>query len=444
MHLPYRPAPSVTPHNHAEKSASSPAQLSASHHTFAEISARCLLYIYALLIPLEHALSLDLFVGSRTGTAITKIYGVLIALLITVLRPTFFLAWSWHYVALGLWLLWGIVACYINTTSLFNSVVLNVGFVLILPACITSRRHLEYLWLCLTIGASIAALVTILNPSYTHGEHRLIGMGDLNANTFSILCDLGLICSLFLLSNLTALPLTHYLRTYLWLTVPIFLWCIVAAGSRTALICLGVALTLSAWLFNIPSPRRWFYRGLTALATAAAFVLVLHNSIVTQRFTQSIEAGHTSSREQIWRAAWQLFNEHASPLTGLGLRQADRLLTRFTGSRWFGWDRLDLHSTYLTVLVETGYVGLTLFLIAVFLPFLLLIKQHRTSPLALIAAALFTVMLASGLTTTWYISKVFWLAWFSVVASLRLLDRQVTVSRPRMDGRTQVIFRART
>lgn len=386
--------------------------------------ARTLLYGYAFLVPLESILSLDSIIGVGAGNSLTKAYGLAVAALMVILRPHFMVSWTWPAYVLATWLMWGLLSCYMNRTSLINSVVLNVGFALTIPSCLLTRKHIEFLWLAIALGGATAAISTVLAPSYTLDESRLIGIGNQNANFFVIICGISIVCSLYFLAGLSSVRIDSTVSLGLMLSLPIMLWCIAATGSRTGWVALGAAFMFSAWIFAPPSPRRWIYRAITIGAGAMIAVVIFTNAMLTERVQSGLE-GHTSNRDTIWRMAWTLFQEHADPFWGMGLRQADQFLPRYAPeSRWYGWDRLDVHSTYLTVMIETGYVGLSIFLIAVILPVCVLAKKHRHSSLALMAAATITVLLVSSLAKTWYTQKIFWLVWATSVASLGVLGRK--------------------
>lgn len=383
--------------------------------------ARILLYGYAFLLPLESILSLDAILGIGAGNSLTKAYGIIVAALIVILRPHFMIAWTWPAYMLAAWLLWGLLSCYMNGSSMINSVVLNVGFALTIPSCLERRKHIEFLWLALALGGSLAAIATIITPSYTIGESRLIGLGQLNSNAFIIICGVTLLCSFYFLSGLSTFRLDSTIALALMFCVPILLWCIAATGSRTGWASLGAALLISAWIFAPPSPRRWLYRGITLVAGAAVAAVIFTNAMLADRVRTGLE-GDTSSRNLIWQMAWNLFQERADPFWGMGLRQADQFLPRYAPeSRWYGWDRLDVHSTYFAVLIETGYVGLMLFILAVILPVFFLAKNHRQNNLAMMATATATILLVSSLAKTWYTHKLFWLLWAMTISSYGIL-----------------------
>jgi O-antigen ligase len=381
-----------------------------------------LIYTYAFLVPLESILSLEAVANVGVGTTITKVYGVLIGGLIVFLRPTFFLSWRWTSGLLVAWLLWATLSTYLNNARVFNSLTLNVLFALTLPCCLTQRRHLEWLWFFLSLGGTVAAVLSVINPRFTYVESRLIGLGDLNANYFVVICDLSVVCILYYLSGFSSIALPPHLLALFWLALPLLIWAIAATGSRTGWASLGAAFFLSAWIFAPPTNRRWLYRLITLIAIFGVLAMIATNAALADRARAGL-AGHTSSRDRIWAMALQMFYESADPLFGMGLRQADLFLTRYVhGGRWYGSDRLDIHSTYLTVLLETGIVGLLLFLAATVFPVVLIIRQFRRLPFGIISAALPTVMLTSSIAKTWYTSKLFWLIWISTISALHLLD----------------------
>ena len=391
--------------------------------------ARMVLYAYAFLLPLESSLPLDSILGIGQGTTVTKASAIVAGALIVILRPQFFLAWKWPaFLILG-WLFWGTLSCYINSTRLINSVTLNVLFALTIPACISHRRHVEAIWLAIALGGLTAASSTLLFPSYVRGTGRLIGLGNLNPNAYAINCGVSLLCSTYFLAGMSSLPINASMTLLLVPSFPILLWSVATTGSRGGWLSLGAALFTAAWVFTLPPSRRWLLRFLTLVAAIALIIIITTNQAYFDRVTSTME-GDSSNRDIIWRMAWQLFREHGDPLWGMGLRKADQLLPRYApDGRWFGWDRLDVHSSYLTVLIETGLVGLLLFLIALFGPIIVLIRRYRNSPVALMTGAISIVFGVSSFVKTWYNDKLFWLTWAVLVSSLALFSARKTGSR---------------
>lgn len=394
---------------------------SSNDDNYAATLARILLYGYAFLVPIEALLSLDSILGVGGSSSLTKAYGIIIAALIVILRPHFIIAWTWPAYMLAAWLMWGTLSSYMNSVRILNSVLLNIGFALTIPACLSSRRHVEHVCLAMALGGGLAAWITALNPTYTVGDSRLIGLGTLNANTFIIICDIALLCSLYFIVGLSSIRIDSTVHLLLIVCVPVLIWCIAATGSRTGWAALGGALFLSAWVFAPPSPRRWIYRFLTLGAGLIVAAMIFTNAMLAERVRSGLD-GETAGRDKIWKMAWTLFQEHADPVWGMGMRQADRFLPRYASpdARWYGWDRLDVHSTYLTVLIETGFVGLLLFLLALLAPVLFIAVRYRHTNLGLLTTATMTILLIASLTGTWYADKILWLVWgcSSVVVSI--------------------------
>jgi probable O-glycosylation ligase (exosortase A-associated) len=123
----------------------------------------------------------------------------------------------------------------------------------------------------------------------------------------------------------------------------------------------GGFLSLAAvTLYFIATSRR----KVTALALVAAMALV-GSLTVPASFYERIASigdyqsdGSSMGRLNAWAASWRMANDH--PFTGVGL---DNFLLEF---RYYAPDPEDMHvahNTWLQILAETGYVGLTLYVL---------------------------------------------------------------------------------
>jgi len=142
--------------------------------------------------------------------------------------------------------------------------------------------------------------------------------------------------------------------------IPFALFAIVLTASRSAIVIAALALLIIPLSYSALSGR-WR----VALIVVGAGLLVLVPSLLPERqverlstITTEIEGGGLGSRADIWKAALEVFNEH--PVRGTGVGASRRLIASIYG------EAQGAHNTFLSVAVETGAVGLALFLLVLY------------------------------------------------------------------------------
>jgi len=133
---------------------------------------------------------------------------------------------------------------------------------------------------------------------------------------------------------------------------------LLAVASRGALLALVVVLVGAAWMAARGRRAR------VALRVGAVALLVLASVAVAARF-RGPEDVYRYARIEMWRASAVAAREH--PVAGLGPGMFEHVAARYNFPRQEGPVRYgrtfrSTHSQYLDVLVETGAIGLVLFL----------------------------------------------------------------------------------
>lgn len=110
--------------------------------------------------------------------------------------------------------------------------------------------------------------------------------------------------------------------------------------------------------------RRWYFFGIVALAVG----LILSHEFQSDKFAQILDVSERSStavRLQIWQVALSLWESRPWLGIGLGMFQLEywQHAWEILGQAPYEWNILHTHNLYLQWLVETGVLGLAVFLL---------------------------------------------------------------------------------
>jgi len=232
---------------------------------------------------------------------------------------------------------------------------------------ISTPRQARLFIIMLVAGAVISALIGIFGSSLSTSADSLRLAAADRQRLGSLLDDpnyvaAGLVVGMVLATGL--MRSRHTLANTVLVACLVLLTVTVAATeSRGALVATGVA-AIAALLF---------YRGrraqvLVLLATLAAIAAVWFslNPNAWQRISQFDSSGN--GRAALWTVAWRITEDH--PVTGVGLDNFVEEAPKYTRQP----GKLELvhniaekphvaHNVYLQFLAETGFVGVTLFVL---------------------------------------------------------------------------------
>lgn len=216
---------------------------------------------------------------------------------------------------------------------------------------------------------------------------------------------------------------------------------ITLTASRGGVFSAFLALTLTFWFTGRTSEGRTAVKGILLALGGAMLSLVVPIVISQAVFSLdplgkvrpvlarlSARGTNLSGRSEIWQAALLSCEIHCAKGVGLGnFPAAYNEVFALTGtSRNLGFDRT-AHNIYILLALETGVVGLTLFLLAVAAEWIVVsrVRFVRRSPG--LRAALLAVLVANFyLDTVWF--KYFWL----VFVMIRVIEGAAEQpSRPR-------------
>jgi probable O-glycosylation ligase (exosortase A-associated) len=151
-------------------------------------------------------------------------------------------------------------------------------------------------------------------------------------------------------------------------SVPVLLHAVLMTYSRGAMISLIVASPLIV----LRGRRRWQFAGLS-LAVALVIPVLAGQEIRARFFSlNEIQAdASATSRIDSWTAAVRIANEH--PVAGVGVRNSN-LISHEYGADVEG---RTIHSQYLQILADSGYVGLLLYVCALLMLWLTIRRARR-------------------------------------------------------------------
>jgi O-antigen ligase len=192
------------------------------------------------------------------------------------------------------------------------------------------------------------------------------------------------------------LPLVASLRVA-WLAIPLFVGATVVSFSRTGLVEVSSSLALSLRNLGL---RRYLLVLLGCAVVFAGVWGVASNTVVGKRVTDYGDSLET--RQGLWRLAAEVGAEH--PLLGIGRGNWKAVSGRGTIP----------HNTFLSVLVNTGLIGLAVFV----LPLAVWLWRGIRRPQARRWAIAVLVGMVGGLAVSLDNFRPFWLAVGALVAVL--------------------------
>lgn len=292
-------------------------------------------------------------------------------------------------------------------------------------------RALRIALLAYYAGSVVSAVMAIRNYSErnyaTRFLERVSSVEDMNPNDFARMIGFGLLAGLYLLfergkRGLSMIVLACY---------PLLLVGLLLSKGRGAWLALLCAL-FTLFLIVRKSGRVYAAAGVVTAMFAATTVTAYQLGYLDKKFEERLEEtvegkDPTAQRVDIWKVGFALFADN--PIAGVGLNnfpvRFNDYLHQVQTNIFPGFNK-DPHNVFLSILGETGLVGLGLFgsLLAVVVVWLR--RAGRTWEGGL-ATAIFTFTLVAGLSGTDYIRKWYW---FSLAVAY-ILARKTDDARAR-------------
>ncbi len=299
-----------------------------------------------------------------------------------------------------------------------------IGFSWLLWDLYTTQSAVRAGLQAIVFGSYVSAIDTVSNylAGISRGSTPRYAASGFNANGLAMILVLGLPIAWYLAvsASRTEDKLSKILKVVNYAYIPLAVFAILGTGSRTALISMVPVF----WFIIGGSTRLRVVEGFFAslfLAGALFFLqpIIPQTSIERLSTTKSeLTEGDLSGRRLIWAAAMEVFQER--PLLGSG-GGSFKTAVDYKGKA--------PHNTYLGILVETGAIGLTLFIIIIAASIYHVRYQPRWE--ATLWLTLILVWAVSGTTLSWELKKHTWL-FLNMVVIYAAIFRESAIKRDKI------------
>jgi O-antigen ligase len=214
-------------------------------------------------------------------------------------------------------------------------------------------------------GAYVSAFETVRLYLREAGALRRFAAGGLDANDLAMVLALALPMAWYL-------GLTHQQPILRWICrayVPLGVLTVGLTGSRGGMLATTVALLAIPLSMVRVTPGR-LMMSITMLAAAGALAIAYTPETVIERLASTgteVEGASFGGRGKLWRAGLAVFPEN--PVFGFGTGGYKSAITPKLGPA-----AQVAHNSYLSVLVEQGIVGFTLYMLMFVAAFLSIMK----------------------------------------------------------------------
>jgi probable O-glycosylation ligase (exosortase A-associated) len=239
-------------------------------------------------------------------------------------------------------------------------------FVMFAVAAVVVRRLAQVRALYLVATCALIYVAYEVNSLYLlQGRldiyHR--GYGGLDNNGAGLMLAIGVPLAIYAWE-----AETRWWRWGFVASVPVLLHAVLMTYSRGAM----VSLLVTSPLIILRGRRRWQFAGLS-IALALVIPILAGQEIRARFFSLNQVQADASANSRIdsWAAAVRIANDH--PIAGAGVRNSN-LISHEYGADVEG---RTIHSQYLQILADSGYVGLLLYVFALAMLWLTILRARR-------------------------------------------------------------------
>jgi O-antigen ligase len=288
------------------------------------------------------------------------------------------------------------------------------------------RRYLVLAWACLAFSVILSVPAGYILPAPEGSDMAVsgrFGPGGAGPNSYSCLVAIAFFASYF--------GVLRQHRMIAYLLAPVFLYGIIATGSRTGLIALAATPLLALVVPGLAARLSWRILPLYGLVATALVVIALAvpsvDEIALERYTtlSQVESEDTwNGRWALWQGALDVFTSH--PILGVGAgnyAEAASNYSEYRSKRIASEGEVVgvAHNIPLGVASQLGLVGLILFLGVLFFAFKTAVPIARRSGLGTGILLGLIVSMIAGMTLSWESQKIVYVLFGSVLA-LQLHD----------------------
>ena len=245
-------------------------------------------------------------------------------------------------------------------TQVFNFLWPSIIVTLAMNASIRNVDDIRLYLFAFVIGAMIATATAFILREATlaiaeyAGEERMSAFGQ-DQNTLAYLLCVAVTIILDFLRK-TNNKILKFISAFILLA---FIIAILSTGSRTGVIVTGVVFFI--YLLSNANLKTWLALCLLILLLAPVIYDFIPEA-TWSRFLETeelVSSGNFSDRGYIWYSGLQAFSRENMVL-GVGYSNFSSMLKQH-----FGW-QMASHNTYLSYLIDLGFVGFIIFLVILF------------------------------------------------------------------------------
>lgn len=284
-------------------------------------------------------------------------------------------------------------------------------------------KALRWIILFYIIGSTIGAFMAVQN--YLSGAYytqmRVSSVEGMNPNIFGRMMAIGLLLSLFVLFD----NAPKWMRTSVLCMMPALMVGLVLTEGRGAWLSFAVALTVI--LLRVKKTMRVYAAAgmliVIGIGTGIAGVQMGYfGDHLEDRLDETMEGKDpTAQRLDIWKVGFAMIRDN--PIAGVGFNNFKASFNNYLHEVQLdifpGFNK-DAHNIFLSIMGETGIIGLALFVGIFWIIGKWVVRAGKTWDGA-ISAALLVFTMVAGMSSTDYIRKWFWL---SLIISLVIARRQ--------------------
>lgn len=295
---------------------------------------------------------------------------------------------------------------------------------------IRSKEDMNFLFVSYLLGASFSSILVIINWKFgiSLDDSGRFTAGDLNANYVAYTIATGMAVILMLMKNRVGLDSNFLKAMYIFLIV-VMIFAIGLTGSRGALTSSLIVLFF-IFINGLRSRLLLTLSIAMMLVTVSVFLFdYLPDFIQARLLSSDGDSGDVlTGRGDIWSYALELMFK--SPLLGLGIGSFEYIVGYHT------------HNVFLSVIVETGIVGLLLYFSVILIT--VFEKQHSKVGVRYFlrweGIIFFLSWIPIAMTGVWVISPASWFVFGFVSAYYDLYYNKTPSTRVIEIKHTQGIF----
>jgi O-antigen ligase len=323
---------------------------------------------FILTLPVEGTLTIPLF--GRASQAMGFVLAVI--WIVAVTRRGGLRRFHVFHGVLALFLLWSGLTLFWSVDPQismkgFITQAQILGMVVIIWDVLRTRTQVEAALQAYVVGAYLAAAGIIsdflTSPAPEYAAHHRYTLGTFEVDGIALILALGIPAAWYLAIHQGRWQQGFWTRLGNFAYLPVAAFAMALTGTRGAAVASIPSAVFVIWSIWRSTGRTRIIAG-TAIGVAVGLVVALAPPELLGRIGSAADnltaAGERS--ETIWTRSFQVF--HENPITGVGLdvhRQAVPIgfhITEGVAHSSFG---KEAHNTLISILVETGLVGLLLF-----------------------------------------------------------------------------------